>query len=178
MEVDLLLENNQLFIHLDLQVVLACLDLGLELVNFLQLLILETLALVVGVLCSQVVDALLLLDLKDLKFFSVVHGLLDSLVDGHKLLVLLHVLQLVRRLDLHGLDRSVQLLVEQLHLLLVLATEVFHFDVAFLSEHIELSVPVTDELLQLFIADLDVFLKLSILDVNAQLILVDVHVSL
>ena len=157
---------------------LASLDLGLKLVDFLQLLLLKSLALLLGILGPEIINALLLLDLEDLELLAIVHGFLDSLVDCHQLFVLLHVLELVGRLDLQGLDSSVQLLVQKLHLFLVLAAEVLHFDVAFFSEDVELAVPVTDELLQLFITNLDVLFELSFLDINTELVLVDVNVSL
>ena len=100
MQSNLLLQNNQVFIHLNLQIVSSCFNFSLKLVELLLLFMQELLSLVLSVLLTKVFDALGLFDLEDLQLLAVVHGLLHSLVDGDQLLIVLHLLQLGRGLDL------------------------------------------------------------------------------
>lgn len=112
MQVDFFLKHNNISVHLDLQVVPSGFDFGLELMHFLLLLIQESFSLILSVLLSQSFDSLSFLDLEALELLSVVHCLLDPLVNSDQLFVLLHFLELGLGFYLHGLDGAVKFLVE------------------------------------------------------------------
>jgi len=90
MQVDLFLHDIELFVHLDFEVVPARFNLGFELQHLLLLGVQKGLTLIGSILLSQVFDSLSLVDLHHLKLLSVVNCLFNTLVNGNKLLIVLH----------------------------------------------------------------------------------------
>ena len=82
--------------------------------------------LVVGILLLEILNTFGLGDFEKLELLTVVHGLINTLVDGDQLFVILHDLQLGCGLDLGGLNSTIELAVECFHLLLVLHLEVLN----------------------------------------------------
>ena len=101
------LEDNELLVHLYLEVVSASLQLRFKLSHFFLLCTGELLPLAVCVLHPESLDSLCLLHLELLQFLPVVHGFLDPLIVSHQLLVVLHFLELGSWLDFGGLHSSV-----------------------------------------------------------------------
>jgi len=128
--------------------------------------------LLIGIELSQRLDSLGFLDLKILQLFPVVHRLLDSLVDSHKLLVVLHFLQLGLRLDLRCLNCAIQLLVQLLHLFLMVKLELLDFLERLLFLHLKFALPGNVEVLELIIADVNILFHLLLLDACSHLILI------
>ena len=117
MQVNLLLEHDELFVHLNLQVVAGSLDLCLHLDHLFFLLNEQGLALVLRVFLFEGLDSLSLLHFERLELLPVVHRLINSLVHGDKLLVVLHDFEFGVGLDLTRLNCSIELAIERFHLL-------------------------------------------------------------
>jgi len=131
----------------------------------------QLLSLVVSVLLLETLYSLDLLHLELLQLLAVVHGLVDSFVDGHQLLVVLHHLQLGSGFDLGDFNGSVKFTVQGLHLLLVHHLEIVNFVKCFLLVQLEALLPAFVELLHVLLANGDVLAHLSVLDVGAQVVL-------
>ena len=171
------MEHDQVLVSLDFQVVLSCLDLGLELFHFLLLLLQQIGSLGLRILLPKPLNPLSLLNLKNLELFPVVLRLLNSLIDSNKLLILLHLLQSCLRLDLDIFNGTVELLVEHLHLLLVVVLEPLYPHQTLILVIFKLLFPHAVEFLQLFIPNIDVLPQLLFLNVGPQFILILVYVG-
>jgi hypothetical protein len=77
---------------------------------------------------SEFLNAHSLFHFEIFEFLSEVHGLFDALIDSDQLLVDLVFLQFGRWLDFGGLNSTIELLIELLHLHLVLLLQVFDLD--------------------------------------------------
>ena len=176
MQVDLLLQNDQVHVPLDLQIVLAGVNLGLQLFHLFLLLVEKLVSLIFSILLSQFFDSLCLLDFKDLQLFSVVLSFFNTFVDGDKLLVLLHFFKSGFWFDLNIFGGAVQLLIEDLHLLLVILLEIFNSHQALIFVLFELPLPISVEFLKLIVADVDVLSKLVLLDMGPQFVLIAVDI--
>lgn len=89
-QVDLLLKNNQLFLHLNFQIVTCSLNLRLHLNHLLSLVIKELISLVLSVLLLKSIHSFCLFDFESLELLSVVHRFIDSLIDSHQFFIVLH----------------------------------------------------------------------------------------
>ena len=145
----------------------ACLNLCLKLDHLFLLIGQECLPLVLSILVSELLDPDPFLDFQVSELLPVVHGLLNSLINSYKLLVVLILLQLGRGLDLGGLDGTVKLLVELLHLKFMLHLELLNLDETVVLEVGEVLLPLVIEVLQLRVTDFDIFCQLALLDVSS-----------
>lgn len=172
MQVDLLSQHNQFLVHLDFQVVTTCFNLGFNLEHFFFLVSKKLLALIVCVFLLKSLYSFSLLDLESLELLSVVHGFVDSLVERHELLIVLHNLQLGVGLDLGSLHSTVKFAVKSFHLLLVINLQVLNLLKRFLFVNGETLLPSLVEILHVLLANLNVLSHLCSLDVSPQLVLI------
>ena len=131
----------------------------------------QLLSLVVSILLLQIFDTFSFLDLEGLELLSVVHSLVNSLIDSDKLLVVLHDLQLGCGLDLGSFNCAVKLTVECLHLLFVLNLQVLDLLESLLFILLEALIPSVVEVLHVLLTDLNILTHLSMLNVGPQLVL-------
>mmetsp|Transcript_44038 Transcript_44038/g.42616 ORF Transcript_44038/g.42616 Transcript_44038/m.42616 type:complete len:304 (-) Transcript_44038:449-1360(-) len=171
-QVDLLLQNIELLIHLYLQIVPTCLNLRLQLMHLLLHGSQEGFPLLLGVLISHLLHPELLLHFQIFELLPIVHCLFNPLIDCHQLLIILHFPQLRRWLDLHCLHSPVELQIQHLHLGLMLPIQLLDLAQTFLLKVSKVLVPLFIEFLQLLLSYLDVLPELVPLDVGTQVLLV------
>ena len=127
--------------------------------------------LVVSILLLEIFNTFGLGDFEQLEFLTIVHGLINTLVDGDQLFVILHDLQLGCGLDLGGLNSTIELAVECFHLLLVLHLEVLNLLKSFFLVGCEVLLPHVVEVLHVLLSNSDVLAHLSILNVCSEVVL-------
>lgn len=150
----------------------GCLNFGLHLDHLFLLVGKKRLTLVVCIFLLKCLDSFSFPDLECLEFLSIIHSLVDSLIDSDKLLIVLHDLQLGIGLDLSNLHSSVEFAVKGLHLLLVLDLQVLDPDQRLVFVFLEFELPVIVEVLHVLVADLHILAHLRDLDVGSQFVLV------
>ena len=115
MEVNLLLKDDQVFVHLDLHVMPSSLNFGLQLHQLFLLCCLKGPSLLVCVFLPQFFDSFSFKHFEFFQLFAVVHGFFNALVDSDQLLCILHLFEFWSRLDLSSFDSSVQFRVQHFH---------------------------------------------------------------
>jgi len=153
--------------------VTTSLNLSLKLVHFFPLALKEILSLLISVFLFEHLNTVGLLLLEVFEFLSVVHGLLDSLVDSNEGFIVLHLFETGVWFDGCALDGAVQFLIQQMHLILVLTLQVVHFHQRFVFELLEFGLPRFVEVLKHLVTNGYVLLHLSLLDVLSEFILID-----
>jgi hypothetical protein len=150
----------------------ASFDLGLKLYHLFLLVREKSISLVFSIFIPEFFDSHGFLDLKISEFLPVIHGFLDSLIDGNKFLIILVFFELGRGLDFGSLDSSIQFLIQLIHLELMLHLQFFDLDKRIVFEVCEMLLPLIVEVLQLRVTNLDILGQLADLDVFPEFILV------
>ena len=150
-----------------MQIVAASLNFCQQLLSLFFLISLQSLPLLVCVLLTKLFHALCLRNFQLAKLIAVVDSFFNSLIDSDQLLVVLHLAQLGSWLDFGCFDGAAQLLVQQVHLVIMLLFEFVDFSHVLVFLFLEIFLPLHIEFLESLLTYLNVVLELTLLNVGA-----------
>ena len=170
-QIDLLLQHDQLLVHLNLQIIASCFNFCFHLYHFFLLISKQCFALVLGVLLFQIFNTLRFLDFESFELFPVIHSFINSLIDSDKLFVVLHDLQFCVGFDFARLNSSIKFSIQSFHLLFMRDLQVLNPEEGVILILLELHFPIIVKVLHMFFTDLHIFSHLSLLNVLTKLVL-------